>query len=273
MGLMSKIKDDALGNNTTIQTSQEAELMALLNRLFYLDKDIDDEVAFVKQVMTRGEESQERVGLHASSFIKGSADFCTRAHVLSQVTKSLKQDDYPVGLMRIFEEGNAIHEKWQRLFIRGGFAEVNELDLTQYDRQYGISFTPDIICSLPEFYGGMKMVGEIKSVNTFQFKKMKKHPSASKQLQWYMYLSGIHKGFVLNEDKNNQEFKIELYTFDEELVQPYIRRAKKIKYYTDLFLEEKKLIMCDHGGRCKNCANYNIKQAIRNINNNEILKH
>ena len=273
MGMLNQIKKEALGNNTIIQSSQELKLMQILNRTFYLDKDVEKETAFVKQVMTRGEESQERVGLHASSFIQGQADFCTRAHVLSQVTKALKVNTHPVGLMRIFEEGNAIHEKCQRLFIRAGFAEVHELDLTQHDKEFGISFTPDIISRIPEFENGMPMVGELKSVNTFQFQKMKRHPTASKQMQWYMYLTGIHKGFVLNEDKNNQDFKIELYDYDPEIVEPYIKRAKKIKYYTDLFLNEKKLIACDHGGHCKNCDNYSIKQAVRNIDNNELLKY
>lgn len=273
MAITTKIRNEALKNNTTIQSSDEAKLEQLLNRTFYLDKDIEKETAFVKQVMTRGEESQERTGLHASSFIAGPADFCVRGHILSQFTKSLKTDTHNVGLMRIFEEGNAIHEKWQRLFIRAGFSEVEELDLTQYDKEFGISFTPDIISRIPDFYDGREMVGEIKSVNTFQFKKMKKHPSASKQLQWYMHLTGIHHGFVLNEDKNNQAFKVELYEFDPEIVEPYIARARKIKKFTELFFNEKKLIKCDHGASCRLCSNYNIEQAVRNINRNEILKY
>lgn len=273
MAITDKIRNEAINNNTKIQSSDEADLEKLLNRTFYLDKNIEKETAFVKQVMTRGLGSQERTGLHASSFIAGPADFCVRGHILSQFTKSLKRESHQVGLMRIFEEGNAIHEKWQRLFIRAGFSEVEELDLTQYDKEFGISFTPDIICRIPDFKDGVEMIGEMKSVNTYQFKKMSKHPSASKQLQWYMYLTGIHHGFVLNEDKNNQDFKIELYEFDPNIVEPFIARARKIKKYTKIFHESKRLIKCDHGNSCKLCSNYDIKQAVRNINRNEILKY
>ena len=201
MGLINDIKKEATGNNTKIQSSDARELDVILNKLFYLPKNIEEEAAFVKQVMTRGLESQERVGLHASALIKGDKDFCLRQQVLSLMYRQLQGEQLPVGLMKIFEEGNAIHEKWQRLFIRGGYSKASDLDVTQFNEKYRISFTPDIICRIPEFYDG-KMIGELKSVNTHQFRKMARHPSAWKQLQWYMYLSGIHKGFVLSEDKN-----------------------------------------------------------------------
>lgn len=191
--LLDDIKREATGNRTKIQSSEATELEGILNRLFFLDKNIKEETRFVKMVMTRGAETQERVGLHASALIKGEKEFCLRQQVLSLLYRQLQGEQLPVGLMRIFEEGNAIHEKWQRLLIRGGYASADDLDVTQFNKEYSISFTPDIICCIPEFYDGM-MVGELKSVNTYQFQKMTKHPSAWKQLQWYMYLTGIHKG-------------------------------------------------------------------------------
>ena len=100
--------------------------------------------------------------------------------------------------------------------------------VTQFDKRFRISFTPDIICEIPEFYDG-QMVGELKSVNTYSFQKMTRHPSAWKQLQWYMYLTGIHKGFVLSEDKNTQDFKIEVYDFDEDK-----RAGEVVKYLREV---------------------------------------
>ena len=44
-----------------------------------------------------------------------------------------------------------------------------------------------------------------------------------------MYLTGIHKGFVLSDNKNNQEFKLEVYDFDQEIVNPFIERCEEIK--------------------------------------------
>ena len=273
MGLINDIKKEATGNNTKIQTSEARELDVILNKLFYLPKNVEEESAFVKQVMTRGLESQERIGLHASALIKGEKDFCLRQQVLSLMYRQLQGEQLPVGLMKIFEEGNAIHEKWQRLFIRGGYSKAKDLDVTQFNDKYRISFTPDIICRIPEFYDG-KMIGELKSVNTHQFRKMTRHPSAWKQLQWYMYLSGIHKGFVLSEDKNTQETKIEIYDYDVNVVSQFIDRAEEIKFRYKKVMKEHKMVKRPEDAtspdckRCKQCALIN---ACWKINGGGIL--
>lgn len=268
MGLVDDIKKEAKGNRTIIQSSEAQELSKILNNLFYLDKNIEEESKFVKQVMTRGAETQERIGLHASALITGDKDFCVRQQVLSLIYRQLQGEQINVGLMRIFEQGNAIHEKWQRMFIRAGYSKANDLDVTQFNKQFKISFTPDIICEIPEFHDG-KMIGEIKSVNTFQFQHMTRHPSAWKQCQWYMYLTGIHKGFVLSEDKNTQEFKLEVYDFDQSIVDPFIDRAEEIKYYYKRVMTEHKMVKRPTDAKkpdCKRCQSCPMRNACWNIN-------
>lgn len=271
MGLVDSIKKEAQGNRTKIQSSDAAQLEKILNATLYLDKNVEEETKFVKMVMTRGYENQERVGLHASSFIVGEKEFCLRAQVLSLMYKQLQGEQIPVGLKKIFEEGNAIHEKWQRLLIRAGYAQATTLDVTQFNKQFRISFTPDIICKIPEFYED-KMVGEIKSMNTYQFKDMikkgKRHPSASKQLQWYMHLTGIHKGFVLCEDKNTQDTKLEVYDFDSMVVAPYIERAEAIKYYYKRVHSEGKMVKRPSDAKssdCKRCSKCVMRDACWNM--------
>ena len=268
MGLIDDIKKEAKGNRTIIQSSEAQELSKILNNLFYLEKNIEEESKFVKQVMTRGAETQERIGLHASALITGDKDFCVRQQVLSLIYRQLQGEQINVGLMRIFEQGNAIHEKWQRMFIRAGYSKANDLDVTQFNKKFKISFTPDIICEIPEFYDG-KMIGEIKSVNTFQFQHMTRHPSAWKQCQWYMYLTGIHKGFVLSEDKNTQEFKLEVYDFDQSIVDPFIDRAEEIKYYYKRVMTEHKMVKRPTDAKkpdCKRCQSCPMRNACWNIN-------
>lgn len=230
MGLVDKLKQSAAIANVHIQGSEEQRLEGILNEMFYLEKVPEEETKFVKQVMTRGLETQERVGLHASALIVKEEEFCVRAQVLSLIYRQLQGEQVNPKLKRIFEQGNAIHEKWQRLFIRAGYSKAEDLDLTQFNEEYMISFTPDILCDIPKFYKG-RMVGEIKSVNTKQFCRMPYHPSAGKQLQWYMFLTGIHKGFVLSEDKNTQDFKLEVYDYDPHKVADFIARAEEIKYH------------------------------------------
>lgn len=269
MGIINKIKNDATKTGSTIQTAEEARLEALLNKTFYLEKDIEEETKFVHTVMTRGLESQERIGLHASAIIdKGDNSFCIRQQVLSLLFKQLQGEQLSVSLMRIFEEGNAVHEKWQRLFIRAGYAKAKTLDRTRFNEQYHLSFTPDIVCRIPEFYDGA-MVGEIKSMNSFSFKKQFEHTSGKKQLYLYMYMlieqaklnnkwngKDYLKGFVLMDSKNDQEFKVRIYDYDPEVVQPYIDRLNDIIYYYDNYLESKQMIK-----RHKECTSYDCKLA------------
>lgn len=268
MGIIDEIKRDSIKNGSKVQSSDARDLEIILNKLFYLDKNIDEEVAFIKQVMTRGLESQERVGLHASAMIVSDKQFCVRQQVLSLLFKQLQGEQLPVGLLRIFEEGNAIHEKWQRLLIRGNYAKAKTLDRTRFDKDYMISYTPDIVCKIPEFYKA-PMVGEIKSVNPFQFKKMTSHPSAHKQLQFYMYLLqkargnlndkndlSYKKGFVLCDDKGAQEVKLFVYDYEPETVAPFIDRCEEVKYHYDNFNNNGKMV-----ARKKGCNSYDCKLA------------
>ena len=278
MGLIDNIKREATGNRTKIQSSEAASLEKILNSLFYLDKQIEEETKFVKMVMTRGLESQERVGLHASAMLVGDKEFCLRAQVLSLIYKQSQGEQTPVGLMRIFKQGDAIHEKWQRLFIRGDYGTARDMDRTRMCNEYMLSYTPDLDVKIPEFFEG-RMIGEIKSVNTYQFQRMVKHPSAWKQCQWYMHLciqkakkigtwngKDYTKGFVLSEDKNTQDFKLEVYDYDSSLVAPFVERAESIMYYHDRVYEQHKMVARPKDATsfdCKRCKDCYMREACR----------
>lgn len=253
MSLIDKIKKGAEANKTYIESSTEADLRKLFNKMFYLEKNIDEEVKFVKQVMTRGAETQERIGLHASALIQPPSKYCLRQQVLSLIYKMDQGEQVNIDLKRIFEEGNAIHEKWQRLFIRAGYAKAEDCDFTRFNEEHEVSFTPDVIINVPD-YG--QMVVEIKSVNTFQFKKMKSHPSGKKQCMLYMYYTGIHKGIVLCEDKNTQEFKVYYYEYDPAEVELPVTRADEIQYQKSRIIDEHKICK-----RVEGCNNPNCKRA------------
>ena len=285
MGLVDNIKREAQGNRTKIQSTDAAVLEKLFNNMFYLPKKIEEETAFVKQVMTRGLESQERVGLHASAMLVGDKDFCLRAQVLSLIYKQLQGQQTPAGLMRIFEQGNAIHEKWQRLLIRADYGNAKDMDFTRFYDDYMLSYTPDIDCLIPEFFEG-RMIGEIKSVNTYQFQKMTKHPSAWKQCQWYMHLcintlkakgkwNGVDytKGFVLSEDKNTQDFRIEVYDYEPVKVAPFAERAESIMYHYDRAYEEHKMVARPKDASspsCKRCKECFMREACWGIGSGKV---
>lgn len=257
MGLLEDIKREALEKDIVIDNGEGKEIECELNKLFYAQKNIEKETEFIRHVMTRGEETAERKGLHASSIIKSDDKFCYREQVLSLLYKQEQGNNISVGLKRIYEEGNAIHEKWQRLFIRGNLTEPLKCDRSRFDDTYELSYTPDIEAAIC----GKEYVVEIKSVNTWDFAKMKKgtlkcHASGKKQLMLYMYLTGIHDGIVLCDDKNGQQFKVYTYKLDIKQVQPYIARLERIQQLKHRLLSKGKLCK-----RCESCTNSDCKRA------------
>lgn len=257
MKLTDAIKKAAHSNNTHIQSTEAAEIEQIFNKLFYAPRNVEEEVKFIKQVMTRGTDNLNRVGLHASAIIVGDKDFCVREQVLSLLYEQLQGENVPINLKRIFEEGNAIHEKWQRLFIRGGLGKAEDMDFSRFNKKYELSFTPDAIITI----NGEKYIVEIKSVNTYQFKNMTKHESGTKQLRWYMRLTGIKNGIVLCEDKNTQDFKVFVFHYDEiaaDVTDHFIERLEEIQYYKQRLLEEKKAPK-----RHPECTSYSSKRCMK----------
>lgn len=216
-----------------------------LNKLFTLPPNPDEELEMIR--MQYDQKKGDRYGLHASAIIVGDDRFCYREQVLSLFYKQNQGANISIGLKRIFEEGNYIHEKWQRLFIRGGYGIAKCMDRSRFCEEYDLSYTPDICPA--KILPGKKHVVEIKSVNTFQFKHMKSHPSGKKQLMFYNFLTGLNDGFVLAEDKNTQEFKVFPYEYDAVIVEPFVVRLENIQKYKKRFKKSK--IMED--GICKNC--------------------
>lgn len=258
MSLLDDIKAESEGRQVKVQTDEERALEAKLNRLFYLDKDVEKETEFVRHVMTRGQETSERKGLHASAIIKPKNEFCLRQQVLSLFYKQSQGEDVPVKLKRIFSEGDSVHEKWQRLFIRGGYARPEDCDRTRFDKVYDLQYTPDIECIID----GVRWLVEIKSMGTFPYQKMIKetceHTSGKIQLLLYMYMTGIRNGFTLCEDKNTQDFTVKIYHYNGDEISGYIDRLEEIQACKFMLLNRKRMI-----GRKKECTGYTCECALK----------
>lgn len=268
MTLKESIMQSARESGAKIQSSEETALEKLINKTFFLPRNIDLETDFLRLVMTRGQDTQERKGLHASEIKESDEKFCLRRCVLSLFFKRLQGEEINVPLKRIFEEGNSIHEKYQRLFIRAGWARPHMLDRTRIDNETDLSYSPDIVCRIPDFFDGL-MIGEIKSVNPRQYVKMEEHTEAVKQLQLYMYLCIKHakkcgkwngidytKGFVLCENKGNQDFKINIYDYDIDFVRPYVTRLENIRCAANHYCQDNKL-----PGRKSDCQSHTCNCA------------
>lgn len=233
-----------------------------LNKLHFLQEAPELELEMVRQQYAQKGGNNERYGLHASAILASEKDFCYREQVLSLFFKQAQGENIPVGLKRIFTEGTFIGEKWQRLFLRGGLGKPEWMDISQFKKQYDLSFTPDAIVVI----GKTKYVVEIKSQNTFAFKHAKSHPSGRKQLKLYMWLTGIHNGFVLVEDKNTQEFRVDVEEHVPLDIEPYAERLEQIQIYKRKFIDEKKppKRICKKS-TCKRAEGCNMRDACFNI--------
>lgn len=263
MSLLDEIKSEAKEKGVVMDSVEERTLTQLLNRMFFIEsKKIDQEVQFVKHVMTRGAETQERVGLHASAITKGTdTDFCVREQVLSLLYKQNQGENIPVKLKRIFEEGNAIHEKWQRLFIRAGYTDWDQCDMTCYNEEFMISYTPDIIAFIPEVYDEGEIIVEVKSMNSWSYQKQATHAEGQKQLAWYMYLRGAKKGIVLADNKDTSEFRVEVVDYNPDLVKSFIGRAELVKQYYHAYLDGDLLPLPKKDRTCKKCTQCSMYDA------------
>lgn len=233
-----------------------------LNSLFSVKRNPEKEAAFLKMLLEREGESQERVGLHASAMLSGDKEFCLRQQVLSLLYKQIQSDNIPQKLKRVFEEGNSVHQKWQRLFIAGGLGEPDDMDRHRFVKKYELSYTPDARIHI----FNEDVLVEIKSMNTYAFKKATSHPSGEKQLNFYLCFEKLRWGFVLAEDKNDQEFKVFIVKRNVEQGRKYLDRLVAIKEAKRYFIESGKMpkrvcSSCD----CKQALTCNMKDACFNV--------
>ena len=93
----------------------------------------------------------------------------------------------------------------------------------------------------------------------------------------YMYFEGIERGFVLVDDKNNQNFKVflEVYgeTFTKDDIAPYIERLEAIQQYKQEFLDARKMVkrhpLCKDNA-CKKAMSCHMREACWNVGKGRI---
>lgn len=205
-----------------------------LDKLFYEDRKTSD-----------------RYGLHASSIIASEDKFCYRQQVLSLFFEQNQGEQLPVKLLKIFAQGNAMHEKWYNLFRNAGIDVA--IERTLFIEKYDLNFTIDAVLNIL----GEEYICDVKSMSTNTFTRMQKpaHPSGEKQILFYEWALSYYtkkpykKGFVLIDDKNSQETAIVPVHYDKEKVMPFILRLREIQRLKKIYLNEKVLPECT----CESC--------------------
>ena len=228
------------------------------------------EAAMIKQKMEKlflqDREGENRYGLHASAIIAGEGEFCYRAQLLSLFFRQNQGEQLPIKSLKIFAQGNAMHEKWYRLFQKAGIDVA--IERTLFIPEYDLSFTIDALLDL----NGKEYICDIKSQNSFAFKKAKGHPSGEKQINFYMWALSKYtgkkytKGFVLVDSKDDSEIRIVPVHYDKEKNVEYIQRLKDVQEMKKEFLEDRtvpkrKCKSCD----CKHAMSCSMRDACWNI--------
>jgi hypothetical protein len=196
------------------------------------------------QFLKQADEKENRKELHAANVIVPEEEWCTRRWVLNNThsEKAIIPPAKPWDTKRenIFENGWAIHIKWQRFFKKLGIAVYNatlkgyELDLTHYDEVRDLYFSPDAII----MWAGQGYIVEIKGYNEEEYNKLLASPDvpelARKQCNFYLHLLGMKRGLVLVENKNKNGFMLWPVNYDQEDAQQYAQRAMKVKGLTSV---------------------------------------
>ena len=208
----------------------------------------------LEQLFLEDRAHENRYGLHASAILASDNEFCFREQVLSLFYEMNQGEQLPIKALKVFAQGNAMHEKWYKLFKRAGIDVAIERSL--FLKKYDLSFTIDALLNL----FNEEIICDVKSQNSFAFKKSKGHPSGEKQVNFYLWAlskyTGVphRKGFVLVDSKDDQEIRIVPVKYNKEKVVPYVERLKAIQDMKKEFMESKELPK-------RKCANCDTKRA------------
>ena len=199
----------------------------------------------------KSRDSERSSGFHASSLAE--KNFCLVRAVLSEMQGDSAKRAYSPRTLSIFWTGNVIHEKHLDYYRDTGVAKFIEQQFTS--DLYDMTATPDAVI---DFLGTATII-EIKSMNTYEFKKLNKAPNnAYVQVQIYMGLLGIPQSLIVVEDKNTQELKVFKITYNVEDSMLYMKRRLAIKKCVDAGKIPYKKRICENATTNKKCRMHSV---------------
>lgn len=138
-------------------------------------------------------------------------------------------EDYPVNFSaqtyRIFDNGHAVHDRLYSYFKKMGILVHEELPLSYDDPP--IRGTADGVIDLY----GHKLI-ELKSISAegFEYRRLAHKPSDDhfRQVQIYMQCLDLNEGFVIYENKNNQQILPIYIERDPKFIDKLFTKYRKI---------------------------------------------
>lgn len=153
---------------------------------------------------------------------------------------------------RIFDNGHAVHDRLYKYLWQCGLMVEEEVPVSWDDPP--IQGTADGIINLE----GLKLI-ELKSISAegFAYRQMSKKPTDDhfRQAQIYMRCLDLESGFVIYENKNNQQILPIFIERDDDFLDKLFKKYKKIhRSFTDGEIPERPYKMTS-----KNCSQCDLK--------------
>jgi CRISPR/Cas system-associated exonuclease Cas4 (RecB family) len=174
------------------------------------------------------EEDQKHQFRQAKGFYPSDDKMCARYWVYLFRGVPIEQN-HDARLLRIFDMGNDVHERYERYFREMGIlieAEMKVPDRDGYPKVRG--YIDDVI----KWGGGEgRAIVEMKSIGDrgFDFRIKYKKPKKDHihQIQMYMHYTQIHDGMVVYENKNTQQILVFTVEYDEEYCEKVMKKYRK----------------------------------------------
>lgn len=196
-----------------------------------------DNYLLSKRVVEK-EEREEKYGKIRDKFFASDAGSCGRK--IAYEFFGLKKKILDARTLRILENGNFLQRRYSKYFKEMGVWENEELSVNTADNEeipFFLSARTDIIINYKKLFEDVfgkyekenpelddLALVELKSINTWGFKGKDGVGTGSPkldhlyQLMIYMWLTGIHQGWILYEDKNEQDMVAIPVVYDERVL-------------------------------------------------------
>ena len=128
-------------------------------------------------------------------------------------------------VMRIFDNGHSAHERYTNYFKKAGVHIADELLIR--DDEWNIEGSADDLIIIDK---EIILIDE-KTIGNFPFEKMLQgqlRKTYMYQLNCYMWLLGLKRGFFLYENKNTQHIHIKEVKFDPKIITDIKKRVTTV---------------------------------------------
>ena len=175
--------------------------------------------------------------------------------------KKAPKEDMEARILRMFEHGDYIHRLILTTLFSIGLVRSSEINIPP---QQIISGRADAIVS----FNNELYVLDIKSMNSMSFRKLGEPKEENiNQIQLYMHYFKIEKGILLYVNKDTQELKEYILSYNPELSLNLISQLSSLKAKIDADVIPVRLATYPNDWQCTYCA---FKEVCSIVNGNEL---